>query len=118
MKHGLVTIAATALLVAKGATLLYMRVGTAESLRPALLLPPALYFAAAIWLWVQPHLARWAVGAFFLYATIREASVFLQGTTWDIVRRSFSLPVAAWFAYAMLLGRGVPKTSARPPASA
>lgn len=118
MKRGLVITAATVLLVAKGATLLYMRVGTSEPLRPVLLLPPGLYFGAAIWLWLQPRLARWAVGAFFLYATLREASVFLQGTTWDVVRRSFSLPVAAWFAYAMLLGRGGPKTSARPSAPA
>jgi hypothetical protein len=118
MKRSLVITAAAVLLVAKGASLLYIRVGTPEPLRPVLLLPPGLYFAAAIWLWRQPHLARWPLGLFFLYVVFREASVFLQGTTWDIVRRSFSLPVAAWFAYAMLLGRGVPKTSARPSASA
>ena len=118
MKRGLVIPVAAALLVAKGASLLYLRLSTAESLRPMLLLPPAMYFAAALWLWWQPHRARWPLGAFFLYATFREASVFLQGTTWDIVRRSFSLPVAAWFAYALLLGRGVPTTSTRQPTPA
>jgi len=113
MRRGLVIPAVAALLVAKGAALLCVRIGAVEPLRPVLLLPPVLYFAAATWLWWQPHVTRWALGAFFLYAAIRETSVFLQGTTWDVVRRSFSLPVAAWFAYAMLLGRGVPKTSAR-----
>jgi hypothetical protein len=107
MKRPLVLYVAPIMLFAKSATLSYMLFGSAAAYRPRMFLQPLLFLAAAVWLYVQPKWARWLVGAFFVYATFRECTVLptFQGSTLDLIRRPFSLAMAAWFAWALLFGR-------------
>ena len=112
MKGKLAICAAVVLLVAK-ACALYMLFGTVDHYRPLMFVVPGLYLAAAAWLWLRPQWARWPVGAFFLYAALRETAVFFQGSTFDMVRRPFSLALAGWFAWVFLTGRGLSKIPAK-----
>ena len=107
MKRPLVLYVVPLMLFAKSATLFYMLFGSAAIYRPRMFLQPLLFLGGAVWLYVQPKWARWLVGAFFVYATFRESSVLLafQGSTMDLIRRPFSLAMAAWFAWALLFGR-------------
>ena len=95
------------MLLAKSATLFYMLFGSEAAYRPRMFFQPTMFLVGAIWLYVQPKWARWLVGAFFAYATFRESSVLLafQGSMMDLIRRPFSLSMAAWFAWALLFGR-------------
>ena len=109
MKRPLIHYVVPVMLLAKSATLFYVLVGSAAAYRPRMFLQPLLFLAGAVWLYVQPKWARWLVGAFFAYATFRESSVLLafQGSTLDLIRRPFSLAMAAWFAWALLFGRDI-----------
>ncbi|HTZ21746.1 MAG TPA: hypothetical protein VMC06_12765 [Opitutaceae bacterium] len=95
------------MLLAKSATLFYLLFGSETVYRPRMLLQPLLFLSGAVWLYVQPKWARWLVGAFFVYAIFREGPALLtfQGSTMDLIRRPFSLGMAAWFAWELLLGR-------------
>ena len=128
MKRPLVLWAAPIMLLAKSATLFYMLFGSEAAYRPRMFFQPTMFLVGAVWLYVQPKWARWLVGAFFAYATFRESSVLLafQGSMMDLIRRPFSLSMAAWFAWALLFGsrtRGFiagkmePKQAAESPAA-
>jgi hypothetical protein len=106
MKRPLVLYVAPVMMLAKSATLFYMLFGSEAAYRPRMFFQPTMFLVGAVWLYVQPKWARWLVGAFFAYATFRESSVLLafQGSTMDLFRRPFSLSMAAWFAWALLLG--------------
>ena len=97
------------MLFAKSATLFYMLFGSEVAYRPRMFLQPLAFLGGAVWLYVQPKWARWLVGAFFVYVTFRECPVLLafQGSTMDLIRRPFSLAMAAWFAWALLVGRDI-----------
>ena len=107
MKRPLVLYVVPVMLFAKSATLFYMLFGSEAAYRPRMFLQPLAFLAAAVWLYLRPKWARWLVGAFFVYATFRECAVLLafQGSTLDLIRRPFSLAMAAWFAWALLVGR-------------
>ena len=109
MKRPLVLYVAPVMMLAKSATLFYMLFGSEAAYRPRMFLQPTMFLVGAVWLYVQPKWARWLVGAFFAYATFRESSVLLafQGSTMDLIRRPFSLSMAAWFAWALLFGRDI-----------
>ena len=97
------------MMLAKSATLFYMLFGSEAAYRPRMFVQPLAFLAGAVWLYVQPKWARWLVGVFFVYATFRESSVLLafQGSTLDLIRRPFSLAMAAWFAWTLLIGRDI-----------
>ena len=113
------------MLLAKSATLFYMLFGSAAAYHPRMFFQPLIFLAGAAWLYTQPKWARWLVGAFFAYATFRECVVLptFQGSTMDLIRRPFSLAMAAWFAWALLFGRDIrgfiaaKKKSNQPPAT-
>ena len=107
MKRPLVLYVVPVMLFAKSATLFYVLFGSEATYRPRIFLQPLAFLAAAIWLYLRPKWARWLVGAFFVYATFRECPVLLrfQGSTLDLIRRPFSLAMAAWFVWALLIGR-------------
>jgi len=107
MKRPLILYVVPVMLLAKSATLFYMLFGSEAAYRPRMFFQPTMFLVGAVWLYVQPKWARWLVGAFFAYATFRESSVLLafQGSTMDLIRRPFSLSMAAWFAWALLFGR-------------
>jgi hypothetical protein len=109
MKRPLALYAASAMLLAKGVMLFVMAFSAAPVFRLSLLTKPGIYATAAVWLYLQPKWARWFVGAFFFYAALRQAVVLptFSGTTLDLVRRPFSLAMAAWFAYALLVSSAV-----------
>jgi len=109
MKRPLILYVVPVMLLAKSTTLFYMLFGSEAAYRPRMFLQPTMFLVGAVWLYVQPKWARWLVGAFFAYATFRESSVLLafQGSTMDLIRRPFSLSMAAWFAWALLIGRDI-----------
>jgi len=109
MKRPLILYVVPVMLLAKSTTLFYMLFGSEAAYRPRMFLQPTMFLVGAVWLYVQPKWARWLVGAFFAYATFRESSVLLafQGSTMDLIRRPFSLSMAAWFAWALLIGSDI-----------
>jgi len=109
MKRPLILYVVPVMLLAKSATLFYMLFGSEAAYRPRMFFQPTMFLVGAVWLYVQPKWARWLAGAFFVYATFRESSVLLafQGSAMDLLRRPFSLAMAAWFAWALLIGRDI-----------
>jgi len=116
MKRPLVLFAAPLMLMGKSAAVFYVVYATAENYRPSMFLQPLLFLVGAVWLYFQPKWARWPAGAFFAYAAIHQCVVLpsLQGSTIDLVRRPFSLAVAAWFVYSLLGSRSVREFSSAP----
>jgi hypothetical protein len=109
MKRPLILYVVPIMLLAKSATLFYMLFGSEAAYRPRMFFQPTMFLVGAVWLYVQPKWARWLVGAFFVYATFRECVVLptFQGSTMDLIRRPFSLAMAAWFAWALLIGSDI-----------
>ena len=109
MKRPLALYAAPVMLFGKSVALGSVLIGSAADHQLRLFGQPLLFLTGALWLYFQPKWARWIAGAFFLYAALRTCFVLptFQGSTLDLVRRPFSLAVAAWFAYALLWSREV-----------
>lgn len=111
MRRTFAVTSACVLLLGKSMALAYAALGTASTIHLRLLWQPLLFLAAAIWLYFHPKTARWVVGAFLAYATVKEAIVFptFTGSSLDVIRRPFSMAVGAWLTWALLFGLNTEK---------
>ena len=111
MQRPLPVITASILLAAKSITLSYVAYGTGSAVHFSTLLQPLGFLSVALWLYLHPKTARWAVGAFFVFATFKQITVFptFAGSTLDVIRRPFSMAIGAWLTWALLFGSGVRK---------
>jgi hypothetical protein len=109
VKRPLTIYAAVVLLVGLGVSRLYTTLGIEGSFRLSQIILPVLMLSAALWLWVHPKSARWIVAAYFAAGAVKQAIVLpaFAGSGLDILRRPFSLGIAAWLAFTLLLGRDV-----------
>jgi hypothetical protein len=101
MKRPLQDYAAIALLIGLGVSRLWTTIGTVSSFRAVQFIQPVLMLSGALWMAIHPKSARWAVGIYFAAGAIRQATVFpaFSGSTWDLIRRPFSLSIAVWLAW-------------------
>jgi hypothetical protein len=104
LKNPLSIYAAVVLLAGLALFRLYTVIGTTDTVRPIQLGRPALLLCAATWLRVQPRFAKWVIAAYFAVGAVKQAIVLptFAGAALDVLRRPFSVGVAAWLAYALL----------------
>jgi hypothetical protein len=107
VKRPLQDYAAIALLIGLGVSRLWTTTGTASSFRAVQFIQPALMLSGAVWMGIHPKSARWVVGAYFAAGAIKQVIVFpsFAGSTLDLIRRPFSMSIAAWLAWTLWVGR-------------
>src|SRR5581483_4078326 len=108
MKRPLQIYVAITLLLGLGLSRLWMIIGAVSVLHAGQLAQPVLMLSGALWMMIHPRSARWVVGLYFAAGALKEAFVFptFSGSTMDLIRRPFSMVVAAWLAWTLLFGRG------------